>query len=58
MLKIQIGTIGYKKNSNYLKTFPLYTDKTEELNFEIKNFYNSACKMFIVDLVNYLKNNH
>ncbi len=55
-MSIQIGTIAYKKNNVYVKSFPLYTKHTEELEQAKKNLFCNACNMFILDLLNYCTN--
>lgn len=53
---IQIGTIAYKKNNEYVKTYPLHTEYTEELKQATKDLFCNACDMFIFDLMNYCTN--
>ena len=49
--KTQIGTIAYKKCDRYFKSFPLLENSTKELTQAQIKLFNTACQMFIQDLV-------
>ncbi len=55
-MKIQIGTISYrKKQTNEFETSkPLYAEETQELVHNQKILMQSACELYIGDLINYL----
>ncbi len=55
-MRIQVGTIAYKdKQGKFNNLKPLYMEHSPELAKALQEFLQSACDMFITNLLNYVK---
>lgn len=51
--KIQIGTICYKENDEYIESFALSMDENQQLIYEKKKLMREVTEMFVLDLFDY-----